>query len=70
MRVVILISGRGSNMHALLEAQLQVDFACVISNRADAPGLEIAARHGVPTRILNHRDYADRDAFDAALAAS
>ncbi|MBU1664291.1 MAG: phosphoribosylglycinamide formyltransferase [Gammaproteobacteria bacterium] len=69
MKVVILISGRGSNMRALLEADLPVEFACVISNRAEAKGLEIAAAHGVPTRVLNHRDYPDRAAFDTALAA-
>ena len=69
MRVVILISGRGSNMQALLDAGLPVEFACVISNRPDAKGLEIAAAHGVPTVVLNHRDYADRPGFDTALAA-
>ncbi len=69
MRVVILISGRGSNMQALLDAGLPVEFACVISNRPDAKGLEIAASHGVPTVVLNHRDYADRPGFDTALAA-
>ncbi len=68
MRVVILISGRGSNMQALLEANLPVAFACVISNRADAPGLATAAQHGVPTLALNHRDYDGRNAFDLALA--
>ena len=70
MRVVVLISGRGSNLRALLEADLPVEFACVISNRADAQGLEIAVAHGVPTRVLNHRDYPDRAAFDAALATA
>jgi phosphoribosylglycinamide formyltransferase-1 len=69
MRVVALISGRGSNLRALLEARLPVEFACVISNRADAGGLETAAAHGVPTQVLNHRDYPDRAAFDTALAA-
>ncbi len=69
MRVVILISGRGSNMRALLEARLPVEIACVISNRADAAGLETAAAHGVATQVLNHRDYPDRAAFDVALAA-
>ena len=68
MRVVVLISGRGSNLQALLEAALPVEFACVISNKADAKGLEIAAAHGVPTCVLNPRDYPDRAAFDAALA--
>jgi len=69
MRVVILISGRGSNMRAMLEADLPVEFACVISNKADAPGLETAAAHGVPTEVLAHRNYPDRATFDAALAA-
>jgi len=69
MRVVVLISGRGSNLQALLEAVLPVEFACVISNKADAKGLEIAAAHGVPTCVLNPRDFPDRAAFDAALAA-
>ncbi len=70
MRVVILISGRGSNMQALLEADYggMVEFCCVISNKADAAGLQVAAVHGVPTEVLDHRDYADRASFDAALA--
>lgn len=67
--IVILISGRGSNMQAILEAELPVNIAAVISNKAEAPGLAIARRHGVPTAALNHRDYPDREAFDAALAA-
>ena len=67
--IVILISGRGSNMQAILEAKLPVNIAAVISNKADAKGLEIARQHGVPTLVLNHRDYPDREAFDAALAA-
>jgi phosphoribosylglycinamide formyltransferase-1 len=69
MRAVILISGRGSNMQALLEAGLPVDFACVISNRPEAAGLAIAARHGVPTTVIDHRRHDGRAAFDAALAA-
>jgi len=68
MRAVILISGRGSNMQALLEAGLPVDFACVISNRPEAAGLAIAARHGVPTVVIDHRQHDGRAAFDAALA--
>ncbi|MEW5787726.1 MAG: phosphoribosylglycinamide formyltransferase [Pseudomonadota bacterium] len=68
MRVVILISGRGSNMQALLEAQLPVEFAAVISNRPEAQGLAIAAGHGVPTAVVDHRRFPDRAAFDAALA--
>jgi phosphoribosylglycinamide formyltransferase-1 len=73
MRVVILISGRGSNLRALLEAEYPshapVEFACVISNKADAAGLRIAAEHGVPTEVLAHRQFPDRAGFDAALAA-
>ncbi len=73
MRVVILISGRGSNMRALLEAayshDAQIEFACVISNKASAPGLEIAAAHGVPTEVLEHQPFPDRAGFDQALAA-
>lgn len=66
--IVILISGRGSNMQALLKAQLSCHIAAVISNRADAPGLAIARQHGVPTAVVSHTDFADRETFDAALA--
>lgn len=69
MRAVILISGRGSNMRALLEANLPVDFACVISNRPEAAGLAFAAQRGVATAVVDHKAYPDRAAFDAALAA-
>ncbi len=65
-RIVILISGRGSNMQAMVEAGLPV--AAVISNRADAAGLEYAAGRGIATAVVSHRDYATREAFDAALA--
>ena len=67
MSVVVLISGRGSNLQAILEAGIPV--AAVISNRADAAGLAIAAQHGVPTAVLEHRRYASREAFDDVLAA-
>jgi phosphoribosylglycinamide formyltransferase 1 len=67
MAVVILISGRGSNMQAILEAGIPV--AAVISNRADAAGLAIAAQRGVATAVVDHHRYATREAFDAALAA-
>jgi len=66
--IVILISGRGSNLRALLEAKLPCRIAAVISNRADAGGLKIAQAQGIPTAVVEHRDYADRDSFDAALA--
>lgn len=69
MRVVVLISGRGSNMEALLKAALPVEFAAVISNRPDAQGLAIAQAHGVATAVVDHRAYDSRDSFDAALAA-
>jgi phosphoribosylglycinamide formyltransferase-1 len=65
--VVILISGRGSNMQALIDAGLPV--SAVISNRAEAEGLAAAASRGVATRVVEHRAHATREAFDAALAA-
>lgn len=70
MRAVVLISGRGSNMEALLRAGLPVEFACVISNRPDAKGLEVALSLGVATAVVDHRQYHGREAFDAALAAA
>lgn len=67
-KVVILISGRGSNMQALLDAKLPCQIVAVISNRADASGLEIAKAHGIATAVVSHREHADRAAFDSALA--
>jgi phosphoribosylglycinamide formyltransferase-1 len=64
--IVVLISGRGSNMQALLEAGLPV--SAVISNVAGAKGLDTATARGVPTRAVEHRKFASREAFDAALA--
>jgi phosphoribosylglycinamide formyltransferase-1 len=66
--VVVVISGRGSNMQALVEAGLPV--SAVISNRAQAEGLRIAAARGIATRVVEHGGYATREAFDAALAAA
>ena len=66
-RIVILISGRGSNMVALLGATLPATVAAVVSNTPDARGLDHARSRGIPTRVIDHRQYADRDAFDAAL---
>jgi phosphoribosylglycinamide formyltransferase-1 len=63
--IVALISGRGSNLQALLEAGLPVNG--VISNRADAKGLELAAARGIATRVVEHRAFASREAFEAAL---
>ncbi|MEW6514075.1 MAG: phosphoribosylglycinamide formyltransferase [Pseudomonadota bacterium] len=65
---VILISGRGSNMQALLDAQLPGECAAVISNRPQAAGLAWAATRGVPTAVVDHKQYATREDFDAALA--
>jgi len=68
---VILISGRGSNLLALLNADLEnCRIAAVISNKPDAEGLNIAIRHGIPTHVLNHRDYPDRESFDTALSSA
>jgi phosphoribosylglycinamide formyltransferase-1 len=64
--LVVLISGRGSNMRALVEAGLPV--AAVISNRADAAGLDYARGHGIATAVVEHRAFADRSQFEAALA--
>jgi len=68
-RVVILVSGRGSNMEALLDAKLPVEIPAVISNNPAAKGLVTAAARGVTTAAVDHRQYADRAAFDAALAS-
>ena len=67
--LVILISGRGSNMEAILEAGLPARCGAVISNEAGARGLTVAARHGVATAIVDHRKFSGRTAFEAALAA-
>lgn len=68
-RYVILISGRGSNMQALLDAQLPGECVGVISNRPEAAGLAWAAVRGVPTASVDHKRFATREAFDEALAA-
>jgi phosphoribosylglycinamide formyltransferase-1 len=68
--IVILISGRGSNMEAILRAQLPIRIACVISNEPDATGLATARAQNVATAVVPHRDFRDRASFDAALAAS
>lgn len=72
-RVAILISGRGSNMRALIEAAkapgYPAEIVGVFSNRADAPGLETAAAAGIATEVRSHKDYASREAFDAQIQA-
>ena len=67
MSVVVLISGRGSNLRAMLEAGIPV--CAVISNEPQVAGLAIASKHGVAARIVSHRDYRSREDFDRALAA-
>lgn len=68
--IVILISGRGSNMQALVQAAIPgAQVAAVISNRADAAGLVWAAAQGLATASLSHRDYPSREDYDAALMA-
>jgi phosphoribosylglycinamide formyltransferase-1 len=66
MSVVVLISGRGSNLQAILDAGIAV--SAVISNVAGAGGLEIAAQRGVPTRVVRHGDFPTREAFEEVLA--
>ena len=70
--IVILISGRGSNMESLLNAVasglLPVRVAAVLSNRPDAKGLQTAAAAGVVTRVVDHKQYPDRETFDAAMS--
>jgi len=66
--IVILISGRGSNMEAILDARLQLEIKAVISNRPDATGLETASQRGFPILVVDHKTHVTREGFDAALA--
>jgi phosphoribosylglycinamide formyltransferase-1 len=70
-QVVILISGRGSNMEAIVKACAAEGWparvAAVISNKADAAGLVFAAAHGIPTAVVEHKAFPDRASFDAEL---
>lgn len=70
-KIVILISGRGSNMEAIIRAAQNegwpAQIAAVISNKADAPGLEFAIRQGIPAIVVASSDYSTREAFDAEL---
>ena len=75
-KIVILISGGGSNMAAIVktaqrehwDTTLGAQIAAVISNKADAKGLQFALSRGIPTRVLDHKAYASREEFDVALA--
>ncbi|HEY0300553.1 MAG TPA: phosphoribosylglycinamide formyltransferase [Rhizomicrobium sp.] len=73
VRTAILISGRGSNMAALIEAArdpaFPAEIALVFSNVEEAKGLDIARDAGVPTKAISHRDFESREAFDAAIDA-
>ena len=67
----VLISGRGSNLQAILDAvaarELDAEIRLVLSNRADAAGLERANQAGIPTAVIDHKAYRDRQSFDAAV---
>ncbi len=67
--IVILISGRGSNMQALLNEKIDFNISAVISSRAEAHGLDLAKAQGIPVAIVAHKDHPDRESFDEALAA-
>ena len=67
-RIVVLLSGRGSDLEALLNADLAGNVCEVISNVPDVGGLAIAEAHGIPATVVDHRDYPNRDGFEAALA--
>jgi phosphoribosylglycinamide formyltransferase-1 len=70
-RVAILISGRGSNMRALIEAAKEKDYPAeivlVISNAADAGGLDFARKHGIETQVIEHKKFPSREIFDNAM---
>ena len=72
LKLAVLISGRGSNLQALIDACAVADFpaaiALVVANNRDAQGLARARSAGIPTLTVERRDHADRDAFDAALS--
>lgn len=67
----VLISGSGTNLQSIIDSiengVVNANIACVISNKADAYGLERARKHNIPTIVLNHRDYHSREAYDTAM---
>lgn len=72
MRFAVLVSGRGTNLQALLDAQgrgeiAPAEIAVVVSNRPGAPALERAAAAGVSTAVVDHKSFDDRDSFEGAL---
>jgi phosphoribosylglycinamide formyltransferase 1 len=72
--LVVLISGRGSNLGAILDAirrgEVKAGIRAVVCNRPDAPGLALARATGVPTQVIDHRQFSDRAAYDRALMAA
>lgn len=72
-RIVVLISGNGSNLQAIIDAiavqQIEAQVVAVVSNRADAYGLQRAQTAGIPTRVISNADYQDREIYDQALMA-
>jgi len=73
MKLAVLVSGRGSNLQALIDACAADDFpaeiALVLSNKADAYGLERARAANIPTVVLSHKNFEDRESFDEAMSA-
>lgn len=73
-RIVVLISGSGSNLQAIIDAvengQISGSVVAVISNKSDAYGLERAAKHQIPHHVISHKDFSDRESFDQQLQAS
>ena len=71
VRVGVLVSGRGSNMMALVEAArppgYPAEIVCVVSNRADAAGLDFASANGIESKVIDHKAFASREAFERAL---
>ncbi len=67
MKIAVLISGQGSNLQALIDAKLSGELVGVICNKADAYGLQRAQRAGIKTAVIQHKDYPDRESFDAQM---
>lgn len=71
LKIAVLISGSGSNLQAIIDCiqsgALPAQICGVLSNKADAYGLTRASRHQLPTALISHKDFADREAFDAAM---